>query len=84
MKDVALQCNSCEVWFCYQCLLEPEKLLEDTSIEIGTDMIIAICKECRKLLVSTSHKKSLFSVVAAKNDVLAEKLNNTDKEVDES
>ena len=42
-------------------------------------MIIAICKECRKL-----PKKSLFSVVAAKNDVLAEKLNNTDKEVDES
>ena len=49
-------------------------------------MIFVICKECRKLLVSTFHKKSLFSVVDVKIDALVEKvekLSNMNKKVDE-
>ena len=72
-KDVALQCNSCEAWFCFKCLLVPNKVFKaiDTS-EADTDMIFVICKECRKLPVSTFHKKSSFCVVDAKIDALAE------------
>ena len=49
-------------------------------------MIFVICKGCRKLSVSTFHKKS-FCVVDAKIDALAEKSekwSNMDKKVDES
>ena len=49
--------------------------------ETETDMIFVICKECRKLPVSTFYKKSSLCVVDAKIDALAEKLSNMDKKV---
>ena len=58
------------------------------SSETETDMIFVICKECyRKLHVFTFHKKSLFSVVDAKIDALAEKfenISNMDKKFDDN
>lgn len=86
-KNIALMCDSCEVWHCYKCLDVSEKLFKAINEQQNTSMLFVICLKCRKWPVSTSLKRNVIEEVKEKFDALSvklEKLNDLDKKFEEN